>query len=132
MDASNLAASLWQHSPRFPVPVKSITRKLYDPAGDYFHAPPVFHGVTEGNSLLNTAPMQEEGRTAYITLSEMRELLQGLAHVDLAWQNSETFEGLGSYKKLPVSDDMEIFVGSSTARAKTKIAPTRICRCDYQ
>jgi hypothetical protein len=49
-------------------------------------------------------------------------------HTDLAWQESEAVEALGSYKKLPVSDDMEILVAFANGTAKAQITPKTICR----
>src|SRR5260370_4583671 len=95
---------------------KTVVRFFYQPPGDYLHAPLVFRVVEEGNPLLNTAPMRGEGRTAYISLSEMRELVQALARSNLAWPDSVTIELLGSYKKLDLAFiGMEIFVGNSNS-----------------
>lgn len=56
---------------------KTVIRFFYQPAlGDYFHFPLVFRVIGEGNPLLNTAPMREEGRTSYISLSEMRQMVK--------------------------------------------------------
>ncbi len=108
---------------------KTVVRFFYQPPGDYLHAPLVFRVVEEGNPLLNTAPMREEGRTAYISLSEMRELVQALARSNLAWQESETIELLGSYKKLDLAFiGMEIFVGNSKGTARARVVPKAICK----
>jgi hypothetical protein len=101
---------------------------FFDPPGEYFHKPLVLCVVKEGDPLLNTAPIREEGRTAYVSLSEMRELVQRLGRLDLAWQESETVEALGSYKNLPVFDDMETLIAFSHGTAKAHIAPKIICR----
>ncbi len=111
-----------------PVDEKTAVRFFYDPPGEYFHKPLVFRVAKEGDPLLNTAPIREEGRTAYISVSEMRELVQRLGRLDLAWQESETVEALGSYKNLPVFDDMEILVALSHGTAKAHITPKTICR----
>jgi hypothetical protein len=101
------------------------------PLGDYFHFPLVFRVVEESNPLLNTAPMREEGRTAYISLSEMRELMQRLAQMDLAWKESDVAEPLGPFKKLALAgigiNNMEVFIGCSKGTARTTIAPKKIC-----
>ncbi|HEY6386975.1 MAG TPA: hypothetical protein VIX91_14970 [Candidatus Acidoferrum sp.] len=107
---------------------KTVVRFFYQPAlGDYFHAPLVFSVVQEGNPLLNTAPMREAGRTAYISLSEMREMLQSLKRSDIVWEESGDTVTLGSYKKLPLLDEMEILIASSTGMARTRVAPKTIC-----
>lgn len=108
---------------------KTAVRFFYQPAaGDYFHAPLVFSVIEEGNSLINTAPMREAGRTVYISLSEMSDVVQGLKRSDIVWQESGDIVTLGSYKKLPLFDDMEILVANSMGTAKARIAPKAICR----
>jgi hypothetical protein len=111
-----------------PVDEKTVVRLFYDPAGDYFHKPLVFRVVQEGNPLLNTAPIREEGRTAYISLLEMHDLVEKLVQADLAWQESERVAVLESYKKLPVSDEMEVLVAFSHGMARAQINPKTICR----
>src|SRR3989442_11213062 len=80
-----------------PVDGKTVVRFFYDPAGDYFHKPFVLRVIKEGDPLLNTAPVHEEGQIAYITRSEMRELVHGLGNTDLVWRGSKTAEVLGSF-----------------------------------
>lgn len=107
---------------------ETAVRFFYDPPGEYFHAPLVFRVVEEGNPLLNTAPMKEAGRTAYISLSEVRLMVQSLKRASLVWEESGDIVTLGSYKKLPLFNDMEILVANSVGTAKTRIAPKTICR----
>jgi hypothetical protein len=111
-----------------PVNDKTVVRFFYDPPGDYFHKPLVFRVVDQGDPLLNTASVREEGRTAYISLKEMHDFVQRLVHTDLAWQESKTPEALGPYKELPVSDEMEILVAFSNETAKAQITPKTICK----
>lgn len=107
---------------------KTVVRFFYQPVGgDYFHAPLVFSVVEERNPLLNTAPMREAGRTAYISLSEMREMVQSLKRSDIVWEESGDIVTLGSYKKLPLFDEMEVLVANSMGSARAKIAPKAIC-----
>ena len=110
----------------------SAIRFFYQPPGDYFHAPLVFRATEEGSALLNTAPMREEGRTAYISIPEMQSLAQKLARADLAWQESEAVEVMGSYKRL-VGEGigigaMQILVAGSKGAARARVAPKSICR----
>lgn len=107
----------------------TVVRFFYQPAlGDYFHFPLIFRAVGESDPLLITAPMREEGRTAYISRSEMRELVGHLAQMDLAWKESNAVEALGPFKKLdPAGIGLEIFVGYSKGTARTMIAPAKIC-----
>jgi hypothetical protein len=114
-----------------PVDEKTIVRFFYYPAGDYIRIPLVFRVVEEGNPLLNTAPMRGEGRTAYISLSDMHELVHGLIQSGLGWQESKTVEVLGSYKDLTLVgiglDTMDVRIVSSHGTAKAEISPKAIC-----
>lgn len=114
-----------------PVDEKTAVRFFYYPAGDYIRIPLVFRVVEESNPLLNTAPMREEGRTAYISLSEMRELVHGLIRSGLGWQESQTVEVFGLYKDLTLAgiglDTMDVRLVSSKGTAKAEISPKAIC-----
>jgi len=59
-------------------------------------------------------------------------LVQALAHSNLAWQESETVEILGSYKKLMLAgvglDDMDVRLVLTNGTAKAQIAPKAICK----
>jgi hypothetical protein len=113
----------------FPVDQNTAVRFFYNPPGDYFHVPLVFRVVGQGDARLNTAPLGDEGRTAYISRVEMQKLIQGLPHSDLSWQESENVEILGSYKRLlTVKGSMEILVVCSKGTARTKVPPNSICK----
>jgi hypothetical protein len=58
-----------------PVDERTAVRFFFQPAGDYFHYPLLFRVAEEGSRPLHSSPMQEEGQTAYISISEMRELV---------------------------------------------------------
>jgi hypothetical protein len=111
-----------------PVDEKTAVRFFYNPSdGGYFHFPLIFRPVMPGDPRLNTAPMGTEGRTAYISFSEMQQLMQGLAHSDLSWQESEKVEVLGSFKKLAITDNLAITVVSSRGTARAALDTKRIC-----
>lgn len=103
-------------------------RFFYNNESDYFHFPLIFRAVERRDPRLNTAPMVAEGRTAYISQTEMQSLLRGLAQLDLPWQESERVEALESFKRLrPWSDSMEILIACSKGTARVKVDPKRIC-----
>jgi len=106
---------------------KIAVRFFYDPPGDYFHKPLIFRVAEDGSPKINTATVHEEGRIAYITISEMRTLVNGLAHANLVWRVSQKVEALRPFKELPLSDDMEILVVFSDGTAKAKLSPQVIC-----
>lgn len=104
----------------------TVVRFFYQPPGDYFHYPLVFRAVEEGDSRLGTGP-SADGGIAYIVVFEMQQLSQGLAHLNLSWQESEKIETLESFKDLPITDRMEIVVVTSKGTAKAQVKPNRIC-----
>ena len=111
-----------------PVDENTAIRFFYFPGGDYYHYPLVFRAAARGDARLNTAPMVEEGRTAYVSYRDMRDLLRGLAHSGLSWQESEKVEPLGSHKPLAFLTDDEIRVICSKGTATAHFDPKRICQ----
>jgi hypothetical protein len=111
-----------------PVDENTAVRFFYNPSdGGYFHFPLIFRSVAPEDPRLNTAPMGTEGRKAYISPPEMRQLLQRLRHSDLPWQESEKVEILEPYKKLVVKASMEVTVVSSKGTAKASFGAKNIC-----
>ncbi len=111
-----------------PVDENTAVRFFYNPAGDYFHFPLVFRAVGQKDPRLNTAPMLIEGRTAYISFSEMQQLMQGLARSGLLWRQSEKVEVLRSFKvEPPWVEHLEITVVSSKGTARASLDPKNIC-----
>jgi len=110
---------------------KTVVRFFYYPAGDYIRIPLLFRVVEEDNPVLNTAPMREEGRTVYISLPEMRNLVQALTRSGLGWEETEAVEVLGSYKDLTRAgiglDTMDVRVVTAKGTAKADISPRAIC-----
>jgi hypothetical protein len=110
------------------VDVNTAVRFFYQPSGNYFHFPLVFRAVEQQDSRRNTAPMAAEGRTAYVSLSEMQQLMQDFATSDLSWQESEKVEALGSFRELEISDSLVITVTSSKGTAEASLNPKEICK----
>jgi hypothetical protein len=136
----NRSKKLFQNT---PPDENTAIRFFYNPSdSDYFHVPLVFRAVKHDDSRLNSAPILEEGRTAFISFTEMSDLLKGLANSDLHWQESETVQALGPYKKIGYlgrkgntmvfrAEDgysvMAIWVVHSKGTAKAILAPKGIC-----
>jgi hypothetical protein len=110
-----------------PVGEDTAVRFFYQPVGDYFHHPLVFRAVEKGDPRLDAGPMSAEGRIDYISVPEMQQLLQDLAHANLTWQESEKVETLGTFKELQITDTMEILVVTAKGTAKAQVRPTKIC-----
>ena len=103
-------------------------RFFYNPPGHYFHVPLILRGVEQTDPRLNTAPLGDEGRTAYVSLVEMQQLLRGLLDAKLSWEESERTQALGPFKRIPLSGSMDILVVCSKGTARAKVGPNRICK----
>lgn len=112
----------------FPVDENTAVRFFYQPSGNYFHFPLVFRAIDQKDPRPNTAAMAAEGRTVYISLSDMRQLMQELADSELMWQESDKSETFESFRKLEISDNMVITVASSKGTAGARLNPTKICK----
>jgi len=114
-----------------PVDDQTVVRFFYYPEGEYIRIPLLFRVVDAGNPLFNTAPMREEGRTVYISLPEMRNLVQTLTRSGLGWEESKIVETPGSYKDLTLIgiglDTMDVRVLTAKGTAKADISPKAIC-----
>jgi hypothetical protein len=102
-------------------------RFFFQPPGDSFHAPLIFRVVDEKDPRLNTAPILDSGRTAYISLSDMQRLLPAVTHLPLLWRHAETVEVFGSSRVLQLVDTMDITVVSSHGTARAALDPKKIC-----
>lgn len=135
----NKSKKLFQNA---PIAENTAVRFFYDPPdGGYFHVPLVFRAVKDGDARLNSAPILEEGRTAFIPITEIGELLKGLANTELQWQESEAVQALGPYKRIGLLHEgnkmvfrgedgysvMAITIAHSKGTAKAILKPKRIC-----
>jgi hypothetical protein len=100
---------------------------LQSPNSDFLRPPIVLRVAKKGSSELMTAPINVEGRSAYVTVEEMREIMNSLQTLDVSWSTSKARESVIPYIKMPRSDDMLITVFSSDGTAKASIPPGRIC-----
>lgn len=94
---------------------------------NYFHVPIVFRVVADNDPRLNTAPLIEEGRTCYISLSEMRAFFAALSSEALSWDESKTMEKLGPSKDVRGDGRMDIKILTSAGTAKSGIPTKQMC-----
>jgi hypothetical protein len=95
---------------------------------EYFHVPLIFRAVKTGDGRLNTAPIiSREGRTAFVTVEELRQLVQSLARSSLSWHDSNEVESLKWKPPLDCFDGMDILVVCLNGSANSKIPPNKIC-----
>lgn len=106
---------------------QSVAVRFFFHPGDYFHVPLIFRVAALKDAQLNTAPLLPDGRTAYISASEMQQLKQGLVRLGLPWQESKTEEVFGDPLKIPLVYQMTITVVSSKGTATSGFDPAKIC-----
>jgi len=103
-------------------------RFFFQPPRDYFHVPLVFRVVDQKDPSLNTAPILDSGRTAYITLSDMQRLLPAVTHSRFAsWRQAEVIEVLGSPRVLDLAETMDITIISSHGTARAVVDAKKVC-----
>ncbi len=112
-----------------PIEEVIAIRFFYNNESNYFRGPLIFRAVPLGDPKLNTAPMLEEGRTAYISRNEMTTLVSRLSSADLKWQNLNRSEALGKGTKIPYRGDfMQVLVLGLKNMSKGGIEPKEICQ----
>jgi hypothetical protein len=110
-----------------PADKSTIVRFFYLPAEDYLHPALIFRVAREKDPQLNTAPINRLGRTPYISLAEMQDLLQRLAHSGLSWHESRRVEVPGRIEPREMTDKVEIKIFSSEGTALTLSDPKKLC-----
>jgi hypothetical protein len=106
----------------------TAVRLFYDPAAsDYFHSPLVFHVAEQADARLVKPPETTEGRTAYISFSEMQKFLQVLSRSRLTWREYANIDILEPALQIPTLDTMEIVVVGPSGTARAEVRPSRIC-----
>ena len=112
----------------FPAGKDSVVRFFCQPPdGEYFHVALLFRVVEKKDRRWNTAPVFDEGRTAYISVSEMRQLITALSATHLSWDESTKVGGLETFKTIHSDGGMSIKVLSAKGTAKAAIEPKKIC-----
>ena len=117
-----------RHALTLTVDKDSVVRFFFIPAYiAYFPGPLLFRVVEENDPRWNTAPPSEVGRSAYISLSEMRGLFAALSAESLSWEELPKIEELETYKTIRNDGRMDIKILSSGGTAKSGIPPKQMC-----
>jgi hypothetical protein len=106
---------------------ESTAVRLFFNSENYFHAPLILRVVASNDPRLNTAPMLKEGRTAYISETEMLHFMQGLQKMGLSWKESKERVEFGDATKIPPVYAMVIVAISSGGTAEAGFDPAKIC-----
>ncbi len=107
----------------------SVIRFFYQPPeGEYFHVALILRVVEENDRRWNTTAYSDLGRTAYISLPDMQQLVAALDHLSLRWDESTRIEELETYKSIhSYGYGMSVKVLSADGTARATIEPNRIC-----
>jgi len=106
---------------------ENTTVRFFFNSGNYFHPPLIFRVLSPKDPRLNTAPMLQEGRIAYISEPEMQRLLQGLPKVGLSWRESKKKVKFGDATRIPPVYALVIVVVSPKGTAEAGFDPGKIC-----
>ena len=105
----------------------TIVRFFYLPPESYLHPPLIFRVAGAKDGRLGTAPINPPGRTPYISLSEMRNLVTALADWNLSWQESKKLETPKKIETREMTDKMEVNVFFSRGTARALVDPKQLC-----
>lgn len=112
------------------VPVNDVTvvTFFYLPANSYLHPALIFRVAKPGSPLVNTAPITNRGgRTPYISIEEMRDLVGLLDRSDLTWHKSKQVEVPGAPSFSETTGKLEIKIISSDGTALSLSNPDNLC-----
>jgi hypothetical protein len=112
-----------------PIDGHTVVRFFFHPpVSDRFVYPLVFRVAAEGDEEMKTAPLLTEGRTAYISSAEMKDLVAAITRSITMGQQTNNVEVLGSWEMIPVTDSMDVVVIFSKGAARGEIPRKDICK----
>lgn len=117
------------HSLSLPAGKSSVIRFFYQPPeSDYFPVPLLFRVVKRNDPRWNTTSYSKIGLTAFVSLSDMQQLVTNLAHLSLQWSESSEIEPFESFPNIRAGGyGMGIKILSAKGTAKALIEPAKIC-----
>jgi len=102
--------------------------RLYFSPGDYRHPPLLLCVVASDDPRMNTAPMLQQGRTAYISATDMQHFLQGLKRMGPSWKESKKRVQFGNDGRWLPNDAMVIVAVAQRGTAEARVDPAAICK----
>jgi len=97
------------------------------PNADFSRPALIFRVASEGDPNWNSAPIDRQGRSAYISIVEMKELIKLLQATDIKWHGSSQHEQIVPFMTLPEARDMTVTAFAPNGTASATIPPKRIC-----
>jgi hypothetical protein len=112
-----------------PADATTAVRFFFHPPGsDRFVYPLVVRVAPDNDEKMKTAPLLTEGRTVYISLPEMKDLLGSMERSIMMGQQTRNVEVFGSWEMIPSSEAMDVFVISSKGAARGVVLQKDICK----
>jgi hypothetical protein len=113
---------------KLPVDGNTAMRFLFRrPNANYVLPPLIFRVADVGSSNWNSAPIDRNGRSAFISLSEMRSLVRELNGNRNALQISSAVESIKPFEEMPISENVIVTIYFSNGTATANIHPREIC-----
>jgi len=98
------------------------------PNANYIRPALIFRVADEGSSNWNTAPIDHYGRSAYISLEEMRTLVHQLDSDGLLWRVSATNRSIEPFMELPIGENLMVTIYAPDGTATASISAKKICK----
>jgi hypothetical protein len=106
----------------------TIIRFFFQPAYvNSYHPALLFQVVGDGDIRLNTAPIRSDGRTAFVSLNEVQNLINGLNRLELNWKESHQIQAPDNYWEMVIRPEMEIKLFSKEGTRIALVNPKQIC-----
>jgi hypothetical protein len=98
------------------------------PNSDFSRPALIFRVASENDPNWNSAPIDRQGRSAYISLDEMKELLRLLQGTGIQWRVSKEREEITPFMKLlQPTEDMMVTVFAANGTASASIPSKNLC-----
>jgi hypothetical protein len=88
----------------------------------------IFRVADEGSPNWNTAPIDQYGRSPYVSFSEMTSLGRKLENDHLKWQVSSSASSIEPFEKIAPSRNLFITIYSSNGMATSSLSPNEFCK----
>ena len=111
------------------VHARTVVRFFFLPANSYAHPPLIFRVVPKDDKRLGTAPIENMGgRTSFISIEEMHNLIQVLQYSGLAWQQSRSAKPVSRIPNKEKTDRMEISIFFTDHPTQAYISAANLCQ----
>jgi hypothetical protein len=112
-----------------PVDANTAVRFFYPPPnGNRFVYPLVFRVADPDDERMKIAPVLADGRTVYISLSEMQGLIAGMTRSIRMGQRTRAVEVFEPWEITPICDAMDVVVAFSKGAARGAVFTKDICK----